>query len=186
MTWASEVAEFKGTQNSAFLGNQKSGMKILLAVDDSEYSEAATQLAAAQIRPDNAEVLIVSVLYPATDVEEQHSHIRHSRNVVQTAGQALQHAGFKVETDVIPVDEGDIRDAIVDIAKRWEADLIVVGSHGSHGMRHFLMGSVAENVARHAPCSVLIVRPLTRHGGVPRGKWAAINAYGDSQNQSVV
>lgn len=166
MTWANEVAEFKGPQDSAFLGNQKDkklGTKILLAVDDSEYSEAATHLAAAQMRPENAEVLIVSIMYPATDVEEQHSHLSHSRDIVQTAGQVLQHAGFKVETDVITVDEGDIRDAIIDIAKRWEADLIVVGSHGSHGMRHFLMGSVAENVVRHAPCSVLVVRPSTRH-----------------------
>jgi nucleotide-binding universal stress UspA family protein len=170
MTWANEVAEFKGTQDSVFLGNQKDkklGMKILLAVDDSEYSEAATQLAAAQIRPDNAEVLIVSVLYPATDVEEQHSHIRHSRNVVQTAGQALQHAGFKVETEVITVEEGDVRDAILDVATKWEADLIVVGSHGSHGVRHFLLGGVSENVARHAPCSVLVVRPSSRHKGIP-------------------
>ena len=48
---------------------------------------------------------------------------------------------------------------ILDQAREWRADLIVVGSHGRKGLEHFLMGSVSEAVARHAACSVEIVRP---------------------------
>ena len=53
---------------------------------------------------------------------------------------------------------GDIRDTIIDAAAEWRADLIVVGSHGQRGIQRFLLGSVAEFVARHAKCSVEIVR----------------------------
>ena len=61
------------------------------------------------------------------------------------------------EADVIG---GDPDDAIVDYAQEHGADLIVMGSHGHTGLRHLLMGSVAEKVLRHAPCPVLIVRHL--------------------------
>jgi nucleotide-binding universal stress UspA family protein len=50
------------------------------------------------------------------------------------------------------------RDAIIEEAERWGADLIVVGSHGYRGYKRFLLGSVSQSVAAHAPCSVLIVR----------------------------
>ena len=47
---------------------------------------------------------------------------------------------------------------IVKAAKEWPADVIVIGSHGRHGLERALLGSVAEGVMRHAPCSVLVVR----------------------------
>jgi nucleotide-binding universal stress UspA family protein len=47
---------------------------------------------------------------------------------------------------------------IVDDAARWQADLVVVGTHGRHGIEHLLLGSVAEAVARTAPGAVLLVR----------------------------
>ena len=61
------------------------------------------------------------------------------------------------EADVV---RGDPDDAIVEYAREHGADLIVMGSHGHTGLRHLLMGSVAEHVLRHAPCPVLIVRHL--------------------------
>lgn len=47
---------------------------------------------------------------------------------------------------------------IVDTAGASQVDLIVMGTHGRTGLTHFLLGSVAERVVRHAPCSVLVVR----------------------------
>lgn len=61
------------------------------------------------------------------------------------------------EADVIG---GAPDDAIVAYAQEHGADLIVMGSHGHTGLRHLLMGSVAEHVLRHAACPVLIVRHL--------------------------
>jgi nucleotide-binding universal stress UspA family protein len=53
---------------------------------------------------------------------------------------------------------GDARSCIVDEAKEWGADLIVVGSHGYTGLKRLLLGSVAQSVVTHAPCSVEVVR----------------------------
>jgi len=47
---------------------------------------------------------------------------------------------------------------ILDVAKAWGVDLIVLGSHGRHGWDRLLMGSVAESVALHAHCSVEVIR----------------------------
>ena len=53
---------------------------------------------------------------------------------------------------------GDPRDAIVEVAKEVHADLIVIGTHGRHGVARALLGSVAEAVVRAAPCPVMTVR----------------------------
>jgi len=75
--------------------------------------------------------------------------------LVERIASELRSAGFTVDT---AVEVGDIRERILDSAAEWGADLIVVGSHGRRGVQRFLLGSVAEFVARHAKCSVEIVR----------------------------
>jgi nucleotide-binding universal stress UspA family protein len=57
---------------------------------------------------------------------------------------------------------------IVEYARKRAADMIVVGSHGRHGLSHALMGSVAEKVVRHAPCPVLVVPPADESEVRPR------------------
>lgn len=52
---------------------------------------------------------------------------------------------------------------IVQIASDLEADLVVVGTHGRTGVARFAIGSVAEQVVRHAGCPVLVVRPKDQH-----------------------
>lgn len=51
--------------------------------------------------------------------------------------------------------------AICTLAKTWEADLIMVGSHGRKGIGELLLGSVSNYVMHHAPCSVLVVNAKT-------------------------
>jgi nucleotide-binding universal stress UspA family protein len=48
---------------------------------------------------------------------------------------------------------------IIDTARMAHIDLIIMGTHGRTGLRHVLMGSVAEKVVRLAPCAVLVTRP---------------------------
>jgi nucleotide-binding universal stress UspA family protein len=67
----------------------------------------------------------------------------------------LEQNGLAIDKSVR---EGDPRHEIVDEAKRWPADLIVVGSHGYTGWKRWLLGSVAQSVVSHAPCSVEVVR----------------------------
>jgi nucleotide-binding universal stress UspA family protein len=67
----------------------------------------------------------------------------------------VREAGFQVN-GVVRV--GHVGATIVGVATQWHADLIVVGSHGRKGLQRALLGSVSDYVARHAPCSVQIVR----------------------------
>ena len=53
--------------------------------------------------------------------------------------------------------EGFPKKEIVKIAREWEADLIVMGTHGRGGLQHLLVGSVAESVIKHAGVPVMVV-----------------------------
>src|SRR5271169_4907786 len=149
------------------MSSQKRGgvMRILMAIDESKFSGDLLRAMVAQFRPEATEVLVLHVLQPispaappqmaefyAPELEDQK---RPAHAMVDRIANELQSAGFKVEA---AVEVGDIREKIIDAAEQWRADLIVVGSHGQRGIQRFLLGSVAESVARHAKCSVEIVR----------------------------
>jgi nucleotide-binding universal stress UspA family protein len=127
-------------------------MKILLAIDESKFSERATQAIIHQMRPEGTEVCVLHVVQLTLPVQS----VREGRELVSRTERTLSKAGFKVST---AVKEGDPRIVVIDYAAEWKADLIVVGSHGRTGFERFLMGSVAESIARHSRCSVQIVRP---------------------------
>ena len=80
---------------------------------------------------------------------------RGAEALVARAAQQLRDAGFSTSTTVR---EGEPRRVILDGAAAWDAELIVVGSHGKTGLDRVLLGSVSEHIARHARCSVEIVR----------------------------
>ncbi len=136
-------------------------MRLLLAVDDSKFSEAATQAVIAQYQPEGTEVKVLNVVdlalpIPTSDAAGfRHESLKNGQELVQRTERLLSKAGYKTQT---AVEEGDPRSKIIDQATQWNAELIVVGSHGRTGLDRFLMGSVAEGVVRHAPCSVELVR----------------------------
>jgi len=55
--------------------------------------------------------------------------------------------------------KGVVAEEVLRVARRLRCTLIVLATHGRTGLKHVLLGSVAENVVRGAPCPVLIVRP---------------------------
>jgi nucleotide-binding universal stress UspA family protein len=140
-------------------------MKILLCVDPSENSAAAVRAVAAQCRPQEVEVRVLHVLQPITLMAAPQMDPMYTPELQDEGGEArklvdriageLRSAGFQAQSVVA---KGDIRETIVNIAETWPADLIVMGSRGHGGLKRLLLGSVAEFVARHAPCSVLIAR----------------------------
>jgi nucleotide-binding universal stress UspA family protein len=67
----------------------------------------------------------------------------------------LGESDVKVSREVLV---GPAAQAIVELAEEWRPDLIVIGSHGRGFWKRMWLGSVADRVTRHAPCSVLIVR----------------------------
>jgi nucleotide-binding universal stress UspA family protein len=150
-------------------------LKILLAIDDSKFSEAAARMLISQNQPSRTTVRVLHVVEP---IEASHypeevtppypidfNDIRKKRRdagrkLAERVMKKLGAAGFKVDSSV-PV--AHARTSIIDIAGKWGADLIVMGSHGRKGIERLLLGSVSEYVVRHAPCSVQVVRiPSTR------------------------
>jgi nucleotide-binding universal stress UspA family protein len=138
-------------------------MKILMGVD-LEYSGETVRALVAQCRPESTEVMVLHVLqlmgtaptqmdpYFAPELEAEKVA---ADELVGPAAKELHDAGFQTQTRV---ERGDIRGGILDSASEWGADLIVLGSHHRAGLQRFLLGSVAEFVARHARCSVEIIR----------------------------
>lgn len=77
------------------------------------------------------------------------------RHVLATGGKGVDLDAARAETADVEIDERSPVDALV--AAAADADLLVVGSRGLHGVK--ALGSVSERVAHRAPCSVLVVRP---------------------------
>jgi|SRR5579864_305674 len=147
-------------------------MKILLAIDGSNCSNAAVEALVTQYKPQDTEVLVVNVvesekLMPVTYgfgtgpvfAESYMAIVQQWRTegekLVGDVANRLQSVGFKASTSV---EEGDARERILDSSEKWRPNVIVVGSHGRRGIDRLLLGSVSEAIARHASCSVEIVR----------------------------
>jgi nucleotide-binding universal stress UspA family protein len=72
------------------------------------------------------------------------------------------------------VTQGEVAHAIIHLSQDAHLDLIVLGTHGRHGLRHLILGSVAEQVFRNANCPVLTVGPQVSRRGLALGKVGAI------------
>ena len=145
-------------------------MRILLAIDDSEGSTAAVKAVIDQFRPGHTQVTVLhaddwpngmppSMAFAegssaAHSILALHKLRRSNAAALESVAEQLRRAGFTVAASLR---DGDPRHTIVDCAREWRADLIVLGSRGKKGLDRML-GSVSDGVARHAPCSVEIVR----------------------------
>ncbi len=147
-------------------------MKVLLATDGSKYAKAAVKKCCEFIPAnDDTRVRIVSIAETLTPIATDPIGISNefytgtnkelekaAKNFVSEAKEIVEEKlgdEVEVETGVI---KGFPKEAIVDEAKSWGADLIVVGSHGYGFWERMLIGSVSDAVIHHAPCSVLVVR----------------------------
>ena len=81
------------------------------------------------------------------------------KTILKNAKALCARHGIKAETALYKTVGGRAADTIVDEAKKWRADLIVIGTHGRRGLRRLVLGSDAEAVARTAPVPVMLVRP---------------------------
>ena len=140
--------------------------RILVATDGSELAQAAVNRVASEAWPKDAEIEIISVPefalclgeYPSFQrarVEELHQSALDAAN--RHAGkEILSRAGLTVTTEV-PLDRDAPAKTILERAKEWNADLIVLGSHGRRGFDRWAKGSVSESLAMNAHCSVQVV-----------------------------
>jgi nucleotide-binding universal stress UspA family protein len=162
--------------NSSGLQSSAHSMRVLLATDGSEFSVAAAQSIAARPWPHGTQFKILCVEelpipeYPATAPTPYPAYplslleelldcaADHAKESVEEARGVLVAAGLTpLENSPAPL--GNPRALILDQAKGWGADLIVLGSHGRRGMDRIVLGSVSESVAMYAHCSVEVIRP---------------------------
>lgn len=156
--------------------------RILVATDGSKFSTAAVKAIAERPWPYGTEVKIISVpeftlwlgeypYFQRAQVEElNESALDAARAAVAEAKEILRKAGPQVSTEV-PVNREAAARTILEEAKEWDADLIVVGSHGRRGFDRWAMGSVSESLALNAPCSVEVVRtPASREMSEKEGE----------------
>lgn len=143
-------------------------MKILIAIDESEFSQAALRSVLARPWIAGTEAKVLNVVEPPSllmgremggydpEFEAVWKALREqAKDLVEKAADKLRAAKFTVSTELV---EGDPKSQIIDAANEWHADMIIMGSHGWSGLTRFLMGSVSESVVRHAHCSVEIIR----------------------------
>lgn len=143
-------------------------MRILLAVDESSYSAEAARVVAERPWPGDTMIRVLSVVQlvvpPAAELgfdaagslqQVWENREQQAKELTSRVAGSLAATGLAADA---AVRHGDPRSGIVDEAKEWRADLIVVGSHGHTGITRWLLGSVAQSVVSHAPCSVEVVR----------------------------
>ncbi len=146
-------------------------MKILLAVDGSDFSDGAVNSVAQRPWPLNSEVKIISAVEPVylptadTWVLPENYYLEIERAAQEQAQSAIRSAVEQIQSSDVAklaisteIKDGLAKDVILEEAEKWGADLIVLGSHGYRGLKKFLLGSVSHAVATHAHCSVELVR----------------------------
>lgn len=155
-------------------------MKVILAIDGSDFSRTAIAKFSGFIAaPANTEIKLICVVEkPAPMVTEpfavsseyyhsvEAAHLKEAEGFVAEAVEQLRKlltaADIKITTRTLL---GDPDKEIIEIAREWNADLIVVGSHGRGFWERMLLGSVSDSIVHHAPCSVLVVRKPQNSNG---------------------
>ncbi|MEW6690768.1 MAG: universal stress protein [Pseudomonadota bacterium] len=141
--------------------------RILVPVDGSPVSARGMKEAIKLARAGRARLRLLHVVeeYAAFSSPEVGANIGPiletlrdaGKHTLATVGRAARALGARPETALVENAGGRVADSIVEQAKRWRADLIVMGTHGRRGMNRMLVGSDAELVIRYSPIPVLLV-----------------------------
>jgi nucleotide-binding universal stress UspA family protein len=142
--------------------------RIVVGTDGSETAAEAVRQAVDLAKLASAQLHIVSAFAPVpqrkvkdesreapSDVQYEIGPREDVNLVLDGAAADARKEGIEVTTHPV---EGDPAEAILKVAEKTKADLIVVGNKGMTGARRFILGSVPNNISHHAPCSVIVVR----------------------------
>lgn len=136
--------------------------RLLIAVDVSAVAAHAAQVGIELARSLNAELAFVHVVDPMFGSETAIPATELIELQEQEAKALLAKFGMQagVEPPAVQfVRLGTPATEVVQVAKEWHADMIVMGTHGRGPVAQLLLGSVAQGVLRHAPCPVVVVGP---------------------------
>lgn len=143
--------------------------KILVPIDDSQTSRKAMHEAARLARLSKGQIRLLHVIEPIGQIvgyETSALYLSELQPVLREEGrQLLAKAKAELDTDDLQVEielqestGPRVAEVIVEQARHWNAELIVLGTHGRRGIGRLMMGSDAEQVVRISPVPVLLVR----------------------------
>jgi nucleotide-binding universal stress UspA family protein len=142
--------------------------RILVPVDGSHTSTRGLQEAVELAKSQRAALRIMHVVDESVLAMNPEAIVGTGElidDIVAAGKHALKNAhalaerhGIKAETVMYENVAGRVAEVILDEAKKWHADLIVMGTHGRRGITHAVLGSDAERVVRSSPVPVLLVR----------------------------
>ncbi|MCK9163275.1 MAG: universal stress protein [Bacteroidales bacterium] len=142
--------------------------KILIAIDDRENSTNVAEKGFELADQLNAEVGIVYAIDLSTVIRNydminpelglfiKESIVESKENANKAIDKLIKNFGKDHKTTRF-TPEGHPRELILDIAEKWEADLIIIGLHGKSGLGIFFMGSISQYISLHSKVPVLIV-----------------------------
>ena len=142
--------------------------RILVPIDHSDTSTAALKEAKRLAGEQRAIVRLVHVIDLAQfawsaneflDVPQLQETLRSGgQSLLDSRAEELRADGLTVEVDLLEIWGGQIARTLVEEGEKWQAELLVMGTHGYGGLTHLLLGSVAEGVLRLTKTPVLLVR----------------------------
>ncbi len=142
---------------------------ILFATDFSPFSQAALPYLSSIAKRYGATLHVIHILAPepATGVPlDSFPELDADRNAAQSAMNALLASRpFENIEHTATIERGELWDVLAPFIKEKNIDLIVLGTHGRRGLKKLVLGSVAEQVFRLAPCPVLTIGPQATHEG---------------------
>jgi nucleotide-binding universal stress UspA family protein len=146
--------------------------RILVPVDGSSTSIAGLNEALRLAKNQKArlrllhvvdELMVFSSSEAGFDIEPViESMKRGGKHVLDRAAKLAAARGVRAETELWENATSRVADVLIGRAKRWRADLIVMGTHGRRGVNRLMLGSDAELVVRNSPVPVLLVRSKRR------------------------
>ena len=135
--------------------------KILVAYDGTEFSDAALDEAITLAKGTDGEIAVITAVERNTEMEAMAPEL--DRKFEAKAVEDLKRAQDRVKASGIKLVEQEVskdppHEAVINMARQWQCDVVVMGTHGRTGLLRLLMGSTTERVIGNAPCSVLVVR----------------------------
>ncbi len=146
-------------------------MKIIISTDGSDFSrEAIEKSCQIVVEPQKTRIKIVSVYETIEPIDVIDAPLEYSQKLADLAHKQASEAADEAAATIlghfpqidlsVHVSKGAPDEILIETAREWKADLIVIGSHGRGFWERMLLGSITDSLVHHAPCSVLVVRKI--------------------------
>jgi len=168
-------------------------MKILIALDESKHSELALESVKTRVWPRGTKFCLCTVVnnFPTASVNLHNC----SRPTLQKLQEEMEAEALNILEErkadllqtqpdaeiALKMEVGPASDKIIAAAVKWDADVIVLGSHGRHGVQRYALGSVSESVVERAPCSVDVIK-ASKKGNCLLNQKRILACYDKSRN----